>query len=65
MQRAGLPTAPPATLGGERFLELMAVDKKVLDGRLRLVLLHDIGDARIHEESDRNELRKILDAYRQ
>ncbi len=65
LQRAGLPVAPPATLDGERFLELMAVDKKVLDGRLRMVLLHDIGDARIHEESDRNELRKILDAYRQ
>ena len=65
MQRAGLPVAPPAVLDGARFLELMSVDKKVLGGRLRLVLLHAIGAARIHEEFDLNELRKILDAYRQ
>ncbi len=42
---ARLPVAPPPGLGPERFLELMAVDKKVLGGRLRLVLLRSIGDA--------------------
>jgi len=35
---AGLPTVPPPDLSAERFLALMAVDKKVLDGHLRLVL---------------------------
>ena len=42
---AGLPVDPPRDLSAERFLELMAVDKKVLDGRLRLVLLRGIGEA--------------------
>ena len=45
LERAGLPAAPPDGLAGERALELMAVDKKVQDGRLRLVLLKGIGEA--------------------
>lgn len=42
--RAGLPVRAPA-LGNERYLELMSHDKKVMDGRLRLVLLQAIGQA--------------------
>ncbi|RJQ46593.1 MAG: 3-dehydroquinate synthase [Gammaproteobacteria bacterium] len=43
--RARLPVAAPATLSAERFMELMAVDKKVRTGKLRLVLLKAIGEA--------------------
>jgi 3-dehydroquinate synthase len=43
-ERAGLPTTPPR-LGIERTLELMRMDKKVLRGQLRLVLLRRIGEA--------------------
>jgi 3-dehydroquinate synthase len=43
--RAGLPTRAPAELDPSRFLELMAVDKKVEAGKLRLVLLKSIGEA--------------------
>ncbi len=43
--RAGLQLAPPPELDAARFRELMAIDKKVLDGRLRLVLLQGIGRA--------------------
>lgn len=42
--RAGLPVAGPR-LGTERYLELMQHDKKVQDGRLRLVLLQRVGQA--------------------
>src|SRR5690606_5747574 len=42
---AGLPTRGPAELSAERMLELMKVDKKVLAGAMRLVLLDAIGDA--------------------
>ncbi|MGN5945726.1 3-dehydroquinate synthase, partial [Pseudomonas aeruginosa] len=41
--RAGLPVVPPAEMSAEDFLEDMAVHKKVLDGRLRLVLLQGRG----------------------
>lgn len=44
LQRAGLPLTGPA-LGADRYLELMGHDKKVIDGRLRLVLLKHLGEA--------------------
>ncbi len=42
---ARLPTYLPKELTPERMLELMAVDKKVLGGQLRLVLLRRLGEA--------------------
>lgn len=42
--RAGLPCDPPR-LGAARMLELMSLDKKVLGGRVRLVLLRRLGEA--------------------
>ena len=40
--RAGLPVVAPE-LGVQRYLELMSHDKKVVDGRMRLVLLKALG----------------------
>jgi len=45
LQRAKLPISPPADMTGEDFMRHMAVDKKVQDGRLRLVLLKKLGKA--------------------
>jgi 3-dehydroquinate synthase len=61
--RARLPVAPPTTLSTQRFLELMAVDKKVLDGDLRLVLLQGIGKALVTDAFDTTYLHKMLDDY--
>lgn len=57
---AGLPVDPPPELSADRFVELMAVDKKVLDGRLRLVLLRRIGEARVADDFDSALLRATL-----
>jgi 3-dehydroquinate synthase len=45
MAAAQLPTASPKGMTSERFKQLMSVDKKVLDGKLRLVLLKSMGRA--------------------
>jgi 3-dehydroquinate synthase len=58
--RAGLPVAPPDDLQGERFLELMAVDKKVLDGQLRLVLMQDLCRSVITADFDPAVLRETV-----
>ncbi|MEO4048515.1 3-dehydroquinate synthase [Pseudomonas sp. CAU 1711] len=58
LRRAGLPVVPPQEMRPEDFLEHMAVDKKVLDGRLRLVLLRRLGEAVITDDFP----REILDA---
>lgn len=63
IERAKLPISPPKTLTAARFLELMAVDKKVLDGRLRLVLLNDIGHALVADDFDRQKLEQTLHSY--
>ncbi|MGQ0658654.1 MAG: 3-dehydroquinate synthase [Chromatiales bacterium] len=42
---AGLPTHLPSSLDADRMLELMAVDKKAKDGRIRLVVLKRVGEA--------------------
>lgn len=42
---AGLPTRPPEGMRPADFIELMARDKKVAAGKLRLVLLRALGDA--------------------
>ncbi|GAB4508039.1 MAG: 3-dehydroquinate synthase [Sulfuricaulis sp.] len=57
---ARLPVRAPASLSPARFLELMAVDKKVLDGRLRLVLLKHLGEAVVTDECPRAELEATL-----
>ena len=44
VERAGLPTEAPR-VGAARMLELMQMDKKVLAGALRLVLLEKLGRA--------------------
>ena len=58
MQAAGLPVVPPQDMTPAQFLEHMAVDKKVLDGQLRLVLLRRLGEAVVTADYP----REILDA---
>ena len=60
IEAAKLPTQPPEQVSAERFGELMAVDKKVMDGQLRLVLMHDIGGSVISADFDPQALQKTL-----
>ncbi len=59
VDRAGLPTKAPA-LGADRYLELMARDKKVKGGALRLVLLDALGRAMIRSDVPPSALRALL-----
>jgi 3-dehydroquinate synthase len=62
MQRAGLPVVPPAQMTPEHFIEHMAIDKKVIDGRLRLVLLRRIGEAVVTDDYPKEVLQATLAA---
>ncbi|MCL2644833.1 MAG: 3-dehydroquinate synthase, partial [Betaproteobacteria bacterium] len=61
LERAGLPTHGPA-LGVPRYLELMAHDKKVEDGKLRFVLLRGIGRAMVRGDADMGEVSAAIEA---
>jgi 3-dehydroquinate synthase len=62
IETARLPTSPPAGLSRQRFLDLMAVDKKVQSGRLRLVLLQGIGQGVVTHDFSPESLEAVLDA---
>jgi len=59
LSRFGLPVHPP-TLGADRYLELMARDKKIEAGKLRLVLLEVLGRCVIRANIRESELRAVL-----
>jgi len=59
--RSGLPVHGPV-LGVERYLELMSHDKKVQDGRLRLVLLKGIGVAVMSDAASEAQIGAAIDA---
>jgi 3-dehydroquinate synthase len=61
-QRAGLPVIPPQEMTEADFLEHMAIDKKVIDGRLRLVLLRRIGEAVVTDDYPKEILQATLGA---
>lgn len=63
IERAGLPVTPPPGLKSDRFLDLMAVDKKNLDGQLRLILLEAIGQATLPRPVPVAILKTALDEY--
>lgn len=64
LKRAKLPVCGPDDLSVERYLELMAVDKKVLDGKLRLVLLRKLGEAFVSDSFDSDKLQQTLTTCR-
>jgi 3-dehydroquinate synthase len=61
LQRARLPIRLNWELSPLRMLELMAVDKKNVDGRLRLILLQAIGEATLPLEIDGETVRATLE----
>jgi 3-dehydroquinate synthase len=58
---AGLPTGRPVELDAARLRDLMASDKKVSQGKIRLVLLNGIGAARLTAEYPESTLRAVLE----
>ena len=60
-ERAGLPTVTP-DLGAEKYLEFMGLDKKVEGGKMRFVLLKEIGRAVLSADVPEGLLRQTLQA---
>ncbi|KAM3285696.1 3-dehydroquinate synthase, chloroplastic [Capsicum chacoense] len=64
LQQAKLPTSPPETMTVEMFKSIMAVDKKVADGKLRLILLKGpLGSCVFTGDYDQKALDETLRAF--
>lgn len=59
LERSGLPTRAPA-IGAAQALRLMGMDKKVLAGQLRLVLLQGLGNAVVTADYSQSVLEETL-----
>jgi len=60
IKAAKLPVRPPTKMTVAQFLKHMAVDKKNIDGQLRLVLLEQLGQARVHDLVEQDQLEACL-----
>jgi len=59
VEAAGLPVTPPA-LASSAFMQAMAHDKKVLGGRIRLVMLRPLGEATVTDDYPADELGRFV-----
>lgn len=64
LSRAGLPVNGPSDLAVSTYLDLMAVDKKVQQGKMRFVLMKSIGNAVITADVDPQKLKETLEVCR-
>jgi len=62
LSKANLPQQSPADMRVDEYLQAMSVDKKVQDGKLRLVLLRALGDAQIIDDTAKDQLVEALRA---
>ncbi len=62
LAKVGLPTTPADGMTPNIFHQLMGLDKKVKDGKLRLVLMRGIGEAVLTADFDAAALEATLEA---
>lgn len=60
---SGLPVMAPREMTNEKFMSLMSVDKKVQDGRIRLILLKGIGESLITDDYEPDKLAATLRVF--
>jgi len=60
-EHAGLPVIAPY-MSSEQYMQLMGLDKKVIDGQIRFVLLKALGQAVISSAVPAEMLRATLEA---
>ncbi len=60
IEQAKLPCKAPESMTAEKFIELMSVDKKVLDGVLRLVLMKGIGKSLVTDDYTTEDLNQAI-----
>lgn len=63
IESAGLPVGVPEGMTPERFMDLMAVDKKNVDGQLRLILLRRLGEAEVTDGFASDALAETLSSF--
>lgn len=61
--KAKLPVHGPESMSPQQYLDIMAIDKKVKDGQINLVLLKALGKAIVSSDYDSSLLMKVLEQH--
>ncbi len=62
-KQAKLPTESPKAMTPEKYIDLMAVDKKNIDGQIRVILLEALGKATLPVNIELSKLKETLNGY--
>ncbi len=60
LEKSALPIRPPAEMSIDQYMNAMAIDKKTLDGRIKLVLLKKLGEAFVCADYEPELLEQTL-----
>jgi 3-dehydroquinate synthase len=63
INKVKLPINPPKSLSSGQFLKLMSVDKKNVDGQIKLILLKEIGQATLPMSLADDMIRSAIESY--
>jgi 3-dehydroquinate synthase len=61
LERAGLPLKPPPQLDRQRIRKALAMDKKIVSGTQRWVLLRDVADPIVTADVPASIVEAVLD----
>ena len=61
-ESVGLPVAPPADVTAQAMLEAMGSDKKVSGGKVRYIVLSQLGEAVVAENVTDDDIASVIDA---
>jgi 3-dehydroquinate synthase len=61
-QAVGLPVAPPADVTAQAMIEAMGSDKKVSRGKVRYIVLSQLGKAVVAENVTDDDIARVIDA---
>ncbi len=60
LRLSNLPTLPPTSMTREQFIDIMSVDKKNLEKKIRLILMKGIGESFISDDFDQTLLDETI-----
>jgi len=63
LSKANLPTSISKAIKSEKLIQAMSVDKKAVDGNLRLVLLNSLGDSFVTGSYSKENLEKVISNF--
>jgi len=61
-ESVGLPVAPPADVTAQAMLEAMGSDKKVSGGKVRYIVLCQLGEAVVAENVTDDDIARVIGA---